>query len=58
MEKEHSLLERLTSKDAAWRRLRNDGRAKSQVEAIANEINDLTTQLQLVEGQIRSSSPR
>ena len=58
MEKERGLLERLTSKDAAWRRLRNDGRTKSQADVIAHELNDLTTQLQLVEGQIRSSSPR
>jgi CHAT domain-containing protein len=58
MEKERGLLERLNAKDAAWKRLRNDARTKSQAESIANEINDLMTQLQLVEGQIRSSSPR
>ncbi len=58
LEKERGLLERLNDKDAAWKRLRSDERTKKQADAIANEVNDLTTELQLIEGQIRSSSPR
>ncbi|MGH9752727.1 MAG: CHAT domain-containing protein, partial [Blastocatellia bacterium] len=58
LEKERDLLQRLKDKDSAWRRLKNSDRTKKQAESIADEINDLTTQLQLVEAQIRSSSPR
>ncbi|MGH9846122.1 MAG: CHAT domain-containing protein, partial [Blastocatellia bacterium] len=58
LEKERSLLERLNAKDDAWKKLRNNERTKKQAESIANEIKDLTTQLQLVESRIRSSSPR
>jgi CHAT domain-containing protein len=58
LEKERGLLERLNAKDAALKKLRSDERTKSQAESVANEINDLTTQLQLVEARIRSSSPR
>ena len=58
LEKERTLLERLNAKDAAWRRLRNDERTKKQADSVAGEINDLTAQLQQVEGQIRLSSPR
>ncbi|HEX5080529.1 MAG TPA: tetratricopeptide repeat protein, partial [Blastocatellia bacterium] len=58
LEKERGLLERLNAKDAALEKLRSDERTKSQAESVANEINDLTTQLQLVEARIRSSSPR
>ena len=58
LEKERSLLERLNAKDAAWRKFRSNERTKGAAESVANEINDLTTQLQLVAAQIRSSSPR
>ena len=58
LEKERSLLERLKAKDDALKKLRNDERTKRQAESVANEINELTTQLQLIESQIRSSSPR
>ncbi|HEY8458827.1 MAG TPA: tetratricopeptide repeat protein, partial [Blastocatellia bacterium] len=58
LEKERDLLERLGAKDAAWRKLRNDERTKKQAESVANEINDLITQIQLVEARIRESSPR
>jgi CHAT domain-containing protein len=58
LEKERGLLERLSAKDTALKKLRSDERTKSQAESVANEINDLTTQLQLVKSQIRSSSPR
>ncbi|MCM3871185.1 MAG: CHAT domain-containing protein [Pyrinomonadaceae bacterium] len=57
LEKERSLLERLNAKDAALRKFRGNERTKGAAEAVANEINDLTTQLQLVTAQIRSSSP-
>src|SRR5262249_18842800 len=52
LEKERSLIERLNAKDAAWKKLRGDERTKKQAESIANEINDLTTQFQLIEAQI------
>jgi CHAT domain-containing protein/Tfp pilus assembly protein PilF len=58
LEKERSLLERLNAKDAAWKRLRNNERTKAQADLIAGEINDLTTQLQVIEAQVRASSPR
>ncbi len=58
LETERGLLERLNAKDEAWKKLRNNERTKRQAESIANEINDLTTRLQQVEAQIRSSSPR
>jgi CHAT domain-containing protein/tetratricopeptide (TPR) repeat protein len=58
LERERDLLQRLKDKDSAWMRLKNSGRTKKHAESIAHEINDLTTQLQLVEAQIRSSSPR
>jgi CHAT domain-containing protein/Tfp pilus assembly protein PilF len=58
LEKERSLFERLNAKDAAWKKLRRDERTKKQADSVANEINDLTMRLQLVEAQIRSSSPR
>ncbi|HKX30170.1 MAG TPA: CHAT domain-containing tetratricopeptide repeat protein [Blastocatellia bacterium] len=58
LERERSLLERLKAKDAALKQLRADPRTKAQAESLAREILDLTTQLQLVEAQIRSSSSR
>ena len=58
LEKERDLLERLNARDAAWKKLQNDVRTKKQAESVANEISDLTTQLQLVEGRISSTSPR
>ncbi len=58
LEKEHSLLERLNAKDTAWKRLKSEERTKRQAESIANEIQHLIAQLQSVESQIRSSSPR
>jgi CHAT domain-containing protein/tetratricopeptide (TPR) repeat protein len=58
LEKERKLLQRLNDKDAAWRRLRNNERTKGQAENLAHEINDLTTELELIAAQIRSSSPR
>ncbi len=58
LEKERDLLQRLKDKDAAWKRLKSSNRTMKQAESIANEINDLTTQLKLVDAQIRSSSPR
>jgi CHAT domain-containing protein/tetratricopeptide (TPR) repeat protein len=58
LEKERGLLERLNDKDAAWKKLRNDERTKKQAESVANDINDLTTQLQVVEERIRSSKSR
>jgi CHAT domain-containing protein/Tfp pilus assembly protein PilF len=58
LEKESSLLQRLNDKDSALRRLRNNERTKGQADALAREINELTTQLQVVEAQVRSSSPR
>jgi CHAT domain-containing protein len=58
LEKERSLLERLNAKDAAWKRLRNNERTKAQADIIAGEINDLTTQLQVIEAEVRASSPR
>ncbi len=58
LEKERSLLERLNAKYAAWKKLRNDERTKKQAESVANEINDLTTQFQVVEARVRSSNPR
>ncbi len=58
LEKERSLLERLNAKDDARKKLRTNERTKWQAESIANEIKDLTAQLELVESQIRSSSPR
>ena len=57
LQKERSLLERLNTKDAAWQQLMSNERTKGQAETVANEINDLTTQLQLIAAQIRSSSP-
>lgn len=58
LEEERGLLERLNAKDAALKQLRNSELMKREAESIANEINDLTTQLQLIEARIRSSSPR
>lgn len=58
LEKERSLLERLNAKDAAWKQLRNNERMKRQADEIAREINEVNTQLQLVEARIRASSPR
>lgn len=58
LEKERILLQRLNDKDAVWKRIRNNERTKKQAEIIAAEINELTTQLELVEVQLRSSSPR
>jgi len=58
LEKERSLLERINAKDAVWKRFRNNERTKSQADAVANEINDLTTQLRVIEAKVRSSSPR
>ena len=57
LEKERDLLQRLKDKDLAWRRLKNSDLTKEQAGSLANEINDLTTRLQLIEAQIRSSSP-
>jgi CHAT domain-containing protein/tetratricopeptide (TPR) repeat protein len=58
IEKERGLLERLNAKDTAWRKLRNDERTKKQAESVANEINDLTMQIQVIEARIRSSKSR
>ena len=46
LEKERSLLERLNAKDAAWRKFKGNERTKGAADSVANEINDLTTQLQ------------
>ncbi|MFN0085603.1 MAG: CHAT domain-containing tetratricopeptide repeat protein, partial [Blastocatellia bacterium] len=58
LETERALLRRLNAKDAAWKRFRGAERTKAQAEALAAEINDVTTQLQLLEERIRASSPR
>lgn len=58
LEKERTLLERLSAKDAAWKQLQNNKQPTKQAASLAHEVNELTTQLQLVEAQIRSSNSR
>src|SRR5262245_3532729 len=58
LEKERTLLERLSAKDAALTKLRNREQTKKQIESMAGEINDLETNLQSIESQIRATSPR
>ena len=55
---ERQLLQRLNAKDAAWKRFRGSARFAAQAEALALEVSDLTTRLQLLEGRIRASSPQ
>ncbi|MDX2029218.1 MAG: tetratricopeptide repeat protein, partial [Blastocatellia bacterium] len=58
IEEERALLQRLNAKDAAWKRFRGSARFAGQAEALAAEINDITTRLQLLEERIRTSSPQ
>jgi CHAT domain-containing protein/tetratricopeptide (TPR) repeat protein len=58
LEKERSLRRQLSAKDTAYRDLINSSRTAVSAEKVAKEINDLTVQLQLVEAQLRASSPR
>jgi len=58
LEKERGLLERLNAMDAARKKLRDDERTKKQAESVANEINDLAMQFQVLEARIRSSHSR
>ncbi len=58
LQKERDLLQRLNDKDSAWKRLRANPRTKTQADALATEVRELTTQLELIEAQVRASSPR
>jgi len=58
LEMERTILERLSAKDAALTNLRNREQTKKQIESMAGEINDLETNLQSIESQIRATSPR
>jgi tetratricopeptide (TPR) repeat protein len=55
---EQNLWQRLREKDTAWRQLLGNRRMSAQAAALAQEIAELKTQLQLIEAQIRQSSPR
>src|SRR5262245_23709258 len=57
LEKERSLQRQLSAKDKAYREL-IDSRTAVSAETVGKELNDLTVQLQLVEAQLRASSPR
>jgi tetratricopeptide (TPR) repeat protein len=58
LEKRRALQQRLNAKDMAWRQSFNNRNAVDQTEALAKEIDSLTSDLQLVELQIREASPR
>jgi CHAT domain-containing protein/Tfp pilus assembly protein PilF len=58
LEKERGLQRQLSAKDVAYHELINSSRTAVSAEAVVTEINDLTFQIQLVEAQIRASSPR
>lgn len=58
LEKERALLQKINDKDAAWKRYRNNERMKAQAEKLSAELSELNTQLQIVEADIRKSSPR
>ena len=58
LEKERGLQRQLSAKDAAYRDLINSSQTTVSAETVVDEIKDLTVQIQLVEAQIRDSSPR
>jgi CHAT domain-containing protein/Tfp pilus assembly protein PilF len=58
LEKERSLQRQLSAKDKAYRDLIDSSRTAAAAKTVAKEISDLTVQLQLVEAQLRASSPR
>lgn len=58
LQKERDLLQRLNDKDSAWKRLRANPRTKTQADKLAQEVRELTTQLELAEARLRASSPR
>lgn len=58
LKKERELLQLLNDKDSAWKRLRANPRTKAQADALAAEVRELTTQLEVIEAQVRASSPR
>jgi CHAT domain-containing protein len=57
LERQQTLMQSLKERDAERLRLSN-GNDTDQVTAIKKEIDDLSTQYEEVEGQIRSTSPR
>jgi CHAT domain-containing protein len=58
LEKERLLQQRLNNKDSAWRQFPNRKNSGDQAESMRKEIDSLITELQLVQAQIRASSPR
>ena len=58
LEKHRALQQRLNAKDFAWRQSLNNRNASDQTAVLAKEIDSLTADLQLVELQIRTASPR
>ncbi|MBO0719195.1 MAG: CHAT domain-containing protein [Blastocatellia bacterium] len=58
LEKCRALRQRLNDKDLAWRQSLNKPIAAAETEALAKEIDSLTSDLQLAELRIREASPR
>ncbi len=57
LEKERALQQRLNAKDIARRQALNSKNTADQAASLAKEIDSLTAEMQLVESQIRASSP-